>query len=111
MFLRSKSYSERKVDEISGHLGALRARLEDLVETVAEMGEERGKGAARHARSAAHTAARSARHGAERGYELAAIRADEARVAAAKLTSERPALVVGIALGLGVLAGIALMRR
>ncbi len=102
-----KSAAENTASEISEQISALRARLEDLVDTLTETGEDRAKDVARHARSAA----RSAYDHAGRGYDVAADRAVEARDAAARLTSERPALALAVAAGLGVLVGIALFRR
>ncbi len=101
------SAAEATASQITSQINALRARIEDLTETLAESGETHARDAARHARAAAKNAV----HGAERGYELAADRALEARDAAAKLTSERPGMALGLAVGFGLLAGILLTRR
>jgi len=93
--------------EMSDQLGALRSRIEELARMLAETGEYRAKAAAATARSAAKGAMREA----GRGYEYAADQAEEARTAATRMTAERPAMALGLAAALGLLAGIALMRR
>lgn len=82
-------------------------KFEELSSSLAEAGQQTTHAALREARRAGRKAA----HTAGQGYDAAADYAGNVYGGAEKFTSERPATALGLAAGLGLLAGLLLARR
>lgn len=86
--------------ELSDDLAMLRLQIEELTASLAGITKDKAEAGARHVAAAARD-----------GYEKAADTAGTAYSEAERLASQRPVEAMGVAAGLGLLAGLLLARR
>lgn len=94
-------------DDLGKQMDILRADVAKLTETLTEM----TRAEARFAADGAKRVVRKARDGVEHEYERLQHQAVEAVDHADALIREKPAMAMGIAAGIGLLAGLMLSRR
>lgn len=93
--------------DLSEQVGALRKRIEELAEALGNTGHDKARAAVDEARKAS----RQALLQAEKGYGAVADHTRAAGATTARVTAERPAIALGFAAAIGLLAGYALARR
>lgn len=97
---KAAKHARAATNDLADDFSSLKAQLEDLTKSVAKMSAERVDGAARQIASTANA-----------GYERAADTVVDAYSEAERFTAEKPAMALGMAAGLGLLAGMLLTRR
>lgn len=97
----------RDDDNLSEEFARLREQFEELASTLTSQARSTAEAAAHTAGAAARRASRKA----EAGYETAVDQAAEAYAEAERFAADRPAVTLGLAAGVGLLAGLMLARR
>ncbi|MDX5403493.1 MAG: hypothetical protein LPK02_15100 [Rhodobacterales bacterium] len=99
--------TKANADDLAKQMETLRADVAQLTETLARL----TRAEAEEAAAGARRFARKARNGVEQEYDKLHVQAVEAVDHADALIREKPGMAMGIAAGVGLLAGLMLSRR